>query len=52
MPISCPLGSASFLPLCHASFSEDRVILFTTDGSASTLVNQQSHTDFAALSPL
>lgn len=44
----------ALLPICHcyASFSEDRVILFTTDCPASTLLNWQSHTGFAALSPL
>lgn len=39
IPIGCNLGSAAFLPLCYAYFSEERANLFTADGSASTLVN-------------
>lgn len=44
----------ALLPFCHCytSFREDSIILFTTDGSASTILDWQSHTGFAALSPL
>jgi len=52
IPISCSLGSASSLPLCYAHFNEESIILFTIDGSASTLLlNVQTCTGFAALHP-
>lgn len=51
----CPsVALVALLPFCHYVMppSVKTAILFTTDGSASTLLNRQSCTGFAAPSPL